>query len=110
MHGRVMAHSIMTNNVLKPIPVAAGIFEEGVRKGGTVEQVNRYTLHDFRHAAASLWIEQRVSPKRIQYWMGHSSIQVTFDVYGHLFEQADQDAAIAAAVEWELTRYTTVNG
>lgn len=22
-------------------------------------------------------------------WMGHSSIQVTFDTYGHLFEQVE---------------------
>ena len=51
---------------------------------------------------ASLWIEQRVSPKRIQYWMGHSSIQVTFDLYGHLFEQAEQDASIASAIEQML--------
>lgn len=63
----------------------------------------RYTLHDFRHAAASLWIEQRVNPKRVQKWMGHSSIQVTFDTYGHLFDQADQDAAVVAVIERELS-------
>ncbi|WP_241527199.1 tyrosine-type recombinase/integrase [Sphingomonas turrisvirgatae] len=101
---RVMSHNYLTNNVLKPILLAAGVFDE-VYKKGTVERSIRYTLHDFRHAAAALWIEQRVSPKRIQYWMGHSSIQVTFDTYGHLFEQAEQDAAIATAVESDLTRH-----
>jgi integrase len=55
-----------------------------------------------RHCAASLWIEQRVSPKRIQRWIGHSSIQVTFDTYGHLFEQADADTAVMQAVEREV--------
>jgi integrase len=55
-----------------------------------------------RHCAASLWIEQRVSPKRIQRWMGHSSILVTFDTYGHLFEQAEADAPIMEAVEREV--------
>jgi integrase len=59
----------------------------------------KYSAHEFRHAAASLWIEQRVDPKRIQTWMGHSSIQVTFDTYGHLFERAEGDAATMAAVE-----------
>lgn len=96
---RVMAHTYLTLNVLKPVLVAAGVFEEDTLKDGTVIQIHRYSLHDFRHAAASLWIEQRVSAKRIQYWMGHSSIQVTFDLYGHLFEQAEQDAAVALAVE-----------
>jgi integrase len=61
-----------------------------------------YSSHAFRHCAASLWIEQRVSPKRIQTWMGHSSIQVTFDTYGHLFEQAEADSSVMDAVQREL--------
>lgn len=105
INGRVMTHRYLTLNILAPILIKAGIFEEVFGEDGAVEWVHRYGLHDFRHAAASLWIERRVSPKRIQYWMGHSSIQITFDTYGHLFEQADQDAAIAAEVEGDLTRY-----
>jgi integrase len=62
----------------------------------------RYSSHAFRHCAASLWIEQKVSPKRVQAWMGHSSIQVTFDTYGHLFEQADADAGVMEAVQKEV--------
>ena len=59
-------------------------------------------MHAFRHAAASLWIEQGLNPKRIQALMGHSSIQVTFDTYGHLFDSTDQDAREAAAIESAL--------
>jgi integrase len=44
-----------------------------------------------RHAAASLLIEQGFSPKRVQSLMGHSTITMTFDVYGHLFPSADDD-------------------
>ena len=62
----------------------------------------RWGLHDFRHAVASLWIEQRVNPKRVQYLMGHSSITVTFDTYGHLFEQSERDADTSAAIEKAL--------
>jgi len=58
-----------------------------------------YSLHDFRHAAASLWIEQKVAPKRVQTWMGHASIAMTFDVYGHLFAAQEEDAAVMAALE-----------
>ena len=89
--GKPMSNQYMTHNVLRPVLKAAKL--EG----------NGYGLHDLRHAAASLWIEQRVPPKRVQGWMGHSSIQVTFDTYGHLFEQVDQDAAVASAIEAELT-------
>jgi len=59
-------------------------------------------MHAFRHAAASLWIEQGLNPKRIQALMGHSSIQMTYDTYGHLFEQAEKDAQDASAIERAL--------
>ena len=55
-----------------------------------------------RHAAASLWIEHGLNGKRVQTLMGHSSIQVTFDTYGHLFDQAQKDADDAAAIERAL--------
>lgn len=72
----VLSHTSLHRLHLQPVQEAAEIEAP-------------YSSHAFRHCAASLWIEQRVSPKRIQAWMGHSSIQVTFDTYGHLFEQAD---------------------
>lgn len=100
---RVMTHRYMTLNVLAPTQVAAGVADPaGSTAKGKPILAPRYTLHDFRHAAASLWIEQRVSAKRVQAWMGHSSIQVTFDTYAHLFDQAEQDAAVAAAIEREV--------
>jgi len=49
-----------------------------------------YGLHALRHAAASLFIQEGFSPKRVQSLMGHSSIQVTFDTYGHLFPAPDE--------------------
>jgi putative DNA primase/helicase len=60
----------------------------------TLSATGLYSLHDFRHAAVSLWIEQRIAPKRVQTWMGHSSIAVTYDVYGHLFAALEDDAAV----------------
>jgi integrase len=51
----------------------------------------KYGLHSLRHAAASLFIEEGWSAKRVQAVMGHSSIQMTFNVYGHLFPSPDDD-------------------
>ena len=63
-----------------------------VAAGMTADTMHpKYGLHSLRHAAASLFIEQGFSPKRVQALMGHSSIQVTFDTYGHLFPAADDD-------------------
>ena len=62
----------------------------------------RYGLHSLRHAAASLFIEQGFSPKRVQALMGHSTIQMTFDVYGHLFPSADDDQVAMGQLQARL--------
>lgn len=51
-------------------------------------------IHELRHTAASLMINQGGDPKLIQAQLGHSSISITFDVYGHLFpDRLDELAA-----------------
>ncbi len=42
--------------------------------------------HQLRHTYASLLIAQGAHPKYIQAQLGHSSIRITLDLYGHLFE------------------------
>jgi integrase len=56
-------------------------------------------IHDLRHSCASLLIKRGAGPKLIQAHLGHSSISVTFDTYGHLFPDA-QDL-IAADLDAE---------
>lgn len=56
---------------------------------GTGKQAAKYRFHDLRHVAASLFIETGLPPKRIQEIMGHSTITMTFDLYGHLFDAPD---------------------
>lgn len=91
--GKPLSHHILLKDIVGPVEVAAGV------KDGDAP---RYAMHAFRHAAASLWIDQGINAKRVQTLMGHSSIQVTFDTYGHLFEQASQDRQDAAAIERAL--------
>jgi integrase len=53
---------------------------------------HRYNFHMLRHAAASLFIAYlKWPPKRIQTVMGHANVALTFDLYGHLFEDAAAD-------------------
>jgi integrase len=60
----------------------------------------RYGFHMLRHAAASLFIQYLGwTPKRLQAVMGHASINMTFDRYGHLFENAEADRADMAKIE-----------
>jgi integrase len=67
------------DHIFKPIKEAAGMM--GIR------------FHDLRHFFASMLIAQGESPKYICDQLGHSSIQITFDTYGHLFPQAKVDAS-----------------
>ena len=51
-------------------------------------------FHSLRHTYASLQIDNDVNMKYLQAQMGHSSINVTMDVYGHLLKATNQDAAV----------------
>jgi integrase len=50
-------------------------------------------FHDLRHTYASLLIDQGEHPKYIQTQMGHSSINITMDTYGHLMSVVNRDAS-----------------
>ena len=52
-------------------------------------------FHDLRHTSVALAIAEGAHPKAIQARMGHSSINVTLDRYGHLFPELDEAIAVA---------------
>ena len=51
----------------------------------TKAEIRQVRFHDLRHSFASLLIQQGANPKYVQEQLGHGSIQVTMDIYGHLF-------------------------
>lgn len=50
-------------------------------------------LHEARHTFASMMIAAGVNPKALSTYMGHSSIQITLDRYGHLMPGNEDEAA-----------------
>lgn len=50
-------------------------------------------LHDLRHTAVALAIAEGAHPEAIQARMGHASVQMTLDRYGHLFPELDETIA-----------------
>ena len=95
--GTVDNYSNIMRRGFGPIQLAAGITK--TRDGRTVA---KYGLHALRHSTASLWIEQGHNAKRVQTLMGHATIQITFDVYGHLFADEEADARAAESVQIRL--------
>jgi integrase len=51
-------------------------------------------FHDWRHTSVALAIAEGAHPKAIQARMGHSSINLTLDRYGHLLPELDEAIAI----------------
>jgi integrase len=113
--GKVESHSNLIERGLDPILLVAADLTEirpVIDKDGKpvldkdgepkVIAAGKYGMHSLRHACASLWIEQGHNPKQIQSLMGHSSIKVTYDVYGHLFADAEADQKAAESIQTGL--------
>jgi integrase len=73
--GGPLEHSRFMGRIFRPAVTAAGLAP--------------LRFHDLRHTAVALAIATGAHPKAIQVRMGHSSIQVTLDRYGHLFPEMD---------------------
>jgi integrase len=65
---------------------------------------HKYGFHSLRHFYASIMIEQGTSAKRLQSLLGHKTLAMTMDTYGHLFPADDVETArINNAVSSVLT-------
>ena len=53
----------------------------------------RLRLHQARHSYASFMIAAGINAKTLSTYMGHSSIKVTFDTYGHLMPGSEAEVA-----------------
>jgi integrase len=94
--GNVDDHASIIKRGLRPLMVAAGV----VNGDGKAKYPR---LHSLRHFYASWCINRRADGglelplKVVQARLGHASIQMTADVYGHLFPRSDDGAELAAA-------------
>jgi integrase len=93
--GNIEAHSNNVKRILGPVQVKAGVVDAAGRA--------KYGMHSFRHFYASWLINRKVDGrlelplKIVQARLGHSSIVMTSDVYGHLFPATDGGAEMATA-------------
>jgi integrase len=94
--GNVESHPNILQRGLIPAWIAAGV----VTNDGSA----KYTgLHSLRHFYASWCVNSRedgglgLSAKAAQGRLGHSTIAMTLDTYGHLFPRGDDGSELAAA-------------
>ena len=78
--GHPISHSSFLTHHFKPAQQRAGV---------------SCRFHDLRHTSVALAIAEGAHSKTIQARMGHSSITVTLDRYGHLFPELDESLASA---------------
>ena len=64
----------------------------------------RLRPHDLRHTCVALAIEAGAHPKAIQMRLGHSTIKMTLDRYGHLFPGLDDELADRLGDRLEIAR------
>jgi integrase len=68
----------------------AGMVSE-VTENGQIKKIKRYTPYSLRHFFASMLIDKNKSLKYIQTVMGHETIKMTLDVYGHIIRRKETD-------------------
>lgn len=76
-------------NPLSPINMVRRKFEPALKEAS----IDRIRFHDLRHTYASIQIDLNTNIKYLQNQMGHSSIRVTMDTYGHLIKTSNTEAA-----------------
>ena len=70
------------------------IFRPAVERSGLSTSLR---FHDLRHTCVALLVAQGAHPMAIKERLGHSSITVTLDQYGHLLPAIDE--ALAGGLE-----------
>jgi integrase len=63
------------------------------RRAWRAAKLQPITLHEARHTFASLMIAAGVNTKALSVYMGHASITITLDRYGHLLPGSEAQAA-----------------
>jgi len=90
-HGNPVGPSFR-HNIWYPACASIGMGERTIRNHKPA-YANMPRFHDLRHTSVALAIAAGAHPKAIQQRLGHSSIAVTMDRYGHLMAGMDEDLA-----------------
>jgi len=83
-----LVFSTLEGKPLRPNTITRAWVTLSVRAG-----VKAIRLHDARHTHASIMLKQGIHPKIVQERLGHSSIEMTLDIYSHVMPGIQEAAA-----------------
>ena len=89
--GRPIYLNNFRDDAWNPLFREAGLVISAEDKSGNVVTRPKYTPHCLRHYYASKLIEKSKDLKFIQTRMGHSRIETTLNIYGHLMKDRDEE-------------------
>jgi integrase len=72
-------------------------------------ELRHVRIHSLRHTFASMLIAQGENPKYISAQLGHASVQITLDRYGHLFPDERRGAAARFEAQLEAARPSSIH-
>jgi len=83
-------------------PIRRNAFRSRVWLPAVADSVGQpMRFHDLRHSHVALLIAEGAHPAVIASRLGHTSVKTVLDVYGHLYEGLDRNAADTLSPPWD---------
>jgi integrase len=103
--GALWGYQDFRRELWMPLMQRAGLTQLQPDKNGKKRRLVAFSPHTLRHVYASIQIESGVTPKRLQALMGHATLAMTMDLYGHLWSDPDGDQALVEAAERVISKF-----
>jgi integrase len=78
--------------------------QEFARLAGRTKDIPRVRFHDLRHSHATQLLRDGVHAKVMSQRLGHSSVAITLDLYSHVDDQMESDAAARLDAAFRLAK------
>ena len=91
-HYRTTSAGLVFPGKIPERPIHPTSLRARIYKAWSAAGLQRLRFHEARHTAASLFIAAGWNAKTVATYMGHASVSITFDRYGHLFPGSEDDA------------------
>ena len=75
----------------KGTPIKNSTYDTALFKICDKAQIPRFSMHVLRHTFATRALERGIPPKVVQSYLGHSTIDVTMNIYTHVTAELERE-------------------